>query len=159
MSDAEPPARREAEPSTRRDGEPPTRRDDGLALVALLLGAALAYQGRHVAIELASGIALGLGGALLAVRGGRKIEGRGWLVCALLLGAGALCGCAILELYEEWQAGQWLASGPQSADAPAALHDLAQTVAGLRALGLAGSLAFLLGGVVNRMRTNEKGPD
>jgi hypothetical protein len=142
-----------------------SKRDDGLALIALLLGAALAYQGRHIPIELGAGIALGLGGALLAVRGGRPIEGRGWLVCALLVGAGALLACGVLAFFQEWDAGQWLADGPQSATAPASLRELYRTVAGLRVVGLAGSLIFLLGAIVNRMRTDEsepqkeKGPD
>lgn len=140
-----------------RQRDPHSRSDDAFALLAVILGVALAYEGRQIHIELAAGIALGLGGALLAVRGGRPIEGRGWLWCALLLGAGGLIACAVLELYQEWSAGQWLSQGSQ-ASAPGAIYDIARTLSLLRIGGLAGSLAFLLGSGVQRLGSKRE-PD
>ncbi len=144
-----------------RDQEKPRRRDDALALLGLLVGAAIAFTGRKVLVELCTGAALGLGGVLLAVRGGRKIEGRGWLVCALALGGFAMGGSAFLQFYQEWEAGQWLSQGPQTAMAPDALRNLYRTLSGLRIAGLAGGLCFLLGAAVNKLGAgsgNEKGP-
>lgn len=135
--------------------DPHARGDDAFALLAVILGVVLAYEGRQLPIELAAGVSLGLGGALLAVRGGRPIEGRGWLWCALLLGAGALIACAALETYQEWIAGQWLSQGAQ-ASAPGAIYDVAHTLSILRIAGLAGSLAFLLGGGVQRLSSKRE---
>jgi hypothetical protein len=142
---------------------PPSKvkRDDFLALLALLIGAAIAFIGRKVVIELAGGAALGLGGVLLAVRGGKPIAGRGWMVCALALGGLAFSAVTFLGFYQEWEAGQWFAQGPQTAMPPDAIRNLYRTVSALRIGGLAGGLCFLLGGLVNWLSAsgNEKGPE
>jgi hypothetical protein len=134
-----------------RDKE--VRRDDFLGLSAILVGVAIAFIGRHVMLELGGGVALASGGVLLAIRGGRRIESRGWLTCALVLAAFAFLSVSALQLYEEWEAGQWLAQGPQTGAAPDAMRNLYRTVAALRVGGLAGSLIFLLFALTNRIRS------
>jgi len=143
------------------------RRDDLLAIMGLLAGIAIAFLGRKVLIELAGGIALGLGGALLAIRGGRAIQGRAWLVLALVLAVFAALGAVALELWQEWQAGQWFSEGAPTGAAPDELYRLHRTLAGMRIACLAGSLIFLFGATANKVSSatedekkdkNEKGP-
>lgn len=139
--------------------EAAARKGDVLALVVTLTGVAVAFLGRAVAVELVAGVALGLGGVLLALRGGRPIEGRAWL-------AAAVAGCAIATLathallfYEEWQAGQWFAEGAGGAT-PESLRRLHHTVTIARIGALACSLSFLLGAAVNKLQSGkEKGRD
>jgi hypothetical protein len=148
---------RASDPQAKRAEE--GRRDDLLALMGVLGGIVTAFLGRHVLLVLVAGCALGLGGVLLATRGGRPIQARGWVACAFVLGLGAALAVSVLEVYQEWEAGQWLAEGPQTGQAPDAFRNLSQTAAGLRIASLAGGLCFLLGAVANKMDSgNEKGP-
>jgi hypothetical protein len=127
------------------------RRDDMLAIVGLLAGIAIAFIGRKVLIEMVGGIGLGLGAALLAIRGGKPIQGRTWLILALVVCVFAALGGAALELYEEWQAGQWFAEGAPTGAAPDELYRLHKTLAAMRVACLAGGLVFLLGSVTNKL--------
>jgi len=129
----------------------PERRDDALAIAALLAGIGIAFLGRKILIEMVGGIGLGLGGALLAIRGGKPIQGRSWLVLALVLAIFAALSAGSLELYEEWSAGQWLAEGAPTGAAPDELYKLHRTLAGARIACLAGGLTFLLGAVANKI--------
>lgn len=131
------------------------RRDDFVALSGILVGVAIAYLGRHVMLELGGGIALATGGVLLVLRGGRRIESRGWLTCALALSGVAFLAVAALQLWEEWEAGQWFAEGSQTGAAPDAMRNLYQTVAGLRVGGVAGALVFLLLALSNRIQSQK----
>jgi hypothetical protein len=147
------------------DGAPPrpqeqrdrvrARRDDMLAIAGLLAGISIAFLGRKVIIELAGGIGLGLGGALLAIRGGKPIQGRTWLVLALVLAVFAAMGGGALELYEEWSAGQWFAEGAPTGATPNELYRLYRTLAAMRIACLAGGLTYLLGAVVNKLSGDE----
>jgi hypothetical protein len=145
---------------TRIVGESPkrdsvqTRRDDFLAIAALLSGVAIAFLGRKVILELAGGVGLGLGGALVAIRGGKPIQGRTWLVLALVLVAAL--GTVALELYQEWSAGQWFAEGAPTGATPVELYRLHRTLAGMRVACLVGGLVFLLGAVANKVSGDEK---
>lgn len=135
-----------------------SRRDDVLVVVALLSGLGIAFEGRHVVLELAGGITLALGAALLAVRGGRPIQGRGWIVCALVLGVGGALLAAGLELWQEWDAGQWLAEGPQTSLAPEDLRRAARTLVMMRLASLVGGLGFLLGAITNKIGNEPEQP-
>jgi hypothetical protein len=133
-----------------------TRRDDMLAIAGLLAGIAIGFLGRRVILELAGGVALGLGGALLAIRGGKPIQGRTWIVLALVLATFAALGAGALELYQEWSAGQWFADGAPTGAAPDELYRLHRTLAGMRVACLAGGLVYLLGAVANKVGGDSK---
>ncbi len=131
-------------------------KDDRLALVAILIGAGLALVGWRTPIELSSGIAIALGGVLLALRGKRPIAGRAWLRAALFCGALAIVVSMALGVYAEWVAGQWFAEGSQPGDTSQELRRIAHTAMLARYGGLFGACAFLLGAIANRFSGNEK---
>ncbi|HZS40120.1 MAG TPA: hypothetical protein VFF06_24990 [Polyangia bacterium] len=134
--------------------------DDRLALMATLIGAGLALAGWRSPIELVSGLAIGLGGVLLAVRGDRAVDGRAWMRAAMVTGALAFIASLGLALYVDWLAGQWLAGGARSGSVEnAELVRWVRVGMGARYLGLFCALAFVLGAVVNRFSGNKKGPD
>jgi hypothetical protein len=130
----------------------PNKRDDLLALVCVLVGAVVAFEGRHVMIGLIGGVACGLGGVSLAVRGGRPIEARGLIVCALLACGGGTLGRYGLEIYQEIQAGQWFAEGAPTGGTVDDWRGLYRTVSILRIVSVAGGLALLLLALVERVR-------
>jgi len=132
--------------------------DDRLALMATLIGAGLALAGWRSPIELVSGLGIGLGGVVLAVRGDRAIEARAWLRAGMVTSALAFIASMGLALYVDWLAGQWLAAGARSAGNVELVRWVRVGVAA-RYLGLFCALAFLLGAVVNRFSGNKKGPD
>jgi hypothetical protein len=90
---------------------------------------------------------------VLALRGGRPIEGRAWLRAALFIGALAIVISMALGLYAEWVAGQWFAEGAQPGDTSQELRRIARTGSLARSVGLFCALAFLLGAIVNRLRS------
>ncbi len=139
-------------PAPAKDDKPDPRgkRDDLVAILAVLFGIAIAFEGRGVKLGLAAGVALALGGVLLAIRGGKRIDGRWWIVCALVLAAGSALARVLLELYQELIAGQWLADGAPSGAAVEDFRFLYRMVSGLRIATLAGSMTVLLGGVASR---------
>jgi len=128
----------------------PSKRDDVVAIVALLCGIVIAFEGRQVMVGLGAGVALASGGVLLAIRGGRPIDGRWWIVLGLVTAAGASLARVALELYEEFQAGQWFAEGAPTGTTVDNFATLYRTVSGLRIAALAGALVVLLGGIANR---------
>jgi hypothetical protein len=121
-------------------------------LVTLLLGAAIAFAGRREDLQLATGLALGMGGVLLALRGERRLEGRSWLRAALTIAAFAVAGCYAIGFYEEWVAGQWFAEGAGAGPTRAELKKLHDASSLMRIVGLASALGLLLGAIVNRVR-------
>lgn len=137
------------------DQAPARRRgDDFLAVAALLVGTGVAAIFRGEPLELAGGVALAAGGAALALRGERPIEGAAWLRAALALSAVATLFCHGIAFYQEWIVGQWFAEGAQPAETSHELRNLARYASAARIAGLAFALAFLLGAVVARL-----GPD
>src|SRR6185369_15718813 len=85
--------------------------DDRLALGAVLLGGGMAFLARADPMALGSGVALGLAGVILALRGDRAIAGRGWLRAAMFLTLLAFLARFGLERYQEWVVAQWFAEG------------------------------------------------
>jgi hypothetical protein len=137
--------------------------DDRLALMATLIGAGLALAGWRSPIELTSGLAVGLGGVLLSVRGDRAIEARVWMRAAMVTSALAFIASMALALYVDWLAGQWLEGGAHAGTVEnAELVRWVRVGAAARYLGLFCALGFLLGALVNRFAGNsgnKKGPD
>jgi len=129
-----------------------TKRDDFLALVCVLVGALVAFEGRHAMIGLIAGVACGLGGVSLAVRGGRPIDGRGWIVCALLACGGGTLARYGLEVYQEIQAGQWFSEGAATGGTVDDWRGLYRTLSTLRIVAVAGGLSLLLLALVQRVR-------
>jgi hypothetical protein len=86
-----------------------------LALAAILLGAAIALLGVRSPFNLSTGLAIGLAGALLAVRGERPVPSPRLMVAALALGVLAVCGVGLVHFYEEWEIGQRLSEGASPA--------------------------------------------
>jgi hypothetical protein len=128
------------------------KRDDLLALVCVLVGVLVAFEGRHVTLGLITGVACGLGGVVLAVRGDRPIDGRGWVVCALLACGGGTLARYVLEVYQELQAGQWFSEGAPTGAGVDDWIGLYRTVSVLRIIALAGGLGVLLAALVQRLR-------
>jgi hypothetical protein len=95
-------------------------------------------------------VALALGGVLLAIRGGKRIEGRWWIVLALIVGVGSAICRMLLELYQEFQAGQWFSEGAPTGATVDDFTTLYRVVTGFRIATLAGSMTVLLGGLANR---------
>jgi hypothetical protein len=139
----------EPAPSKKKE-DPRGKRDDLVAIVAVLGGIAIAFEGRGVKLGLGAGVALALGGVLLAIRGGKRIDGRWWIVLALITAIGSAVGRMLLELYQEFQAGQWFADGAPTGATVDDFTTLYRTVAGMRIATLAGSMTVLLGGLANR---------
>jgi hypothetical protein len=132
------------------------RGDDRVSILAVLVGATLAFIGYRQWVLLSSGVAMGIGGVILALRGDKPIDGRAWLRAAVLLGGIALVASLMLDLYSEWIAGQWFAEGSQPGDTAQQLRFVAKTSVGMRFVGLFFALAFLLGALVNRLRSGDE---
>jgi hypothetical protein len=152
-AEGEPPATGDATaPAARADGAAGNvaRRDDRLALATIVLGAATAFLGVRVPPVLMSGVALGLAGVLLAVRGDRPVPMPRLLTAGLVLAVAAVAGTALIGLYEEWIVGQQLAEGASTVYVTASMRPYARAAAGLRSLGLFAALSMLLGAAVTR---------
>jgi hypothetical protein len=129
----------------------PSKRDDRLTLATIALGAATALLGIRAPLTLVTGVALGLAGVLLAVRGDRRVSGPRLMTAALAIAVVAVLAVAVLGLYEEWLVGQRLAEGAAPGYVMAAMRPYARARAGLRAIALFSSLAMLLGACVTRV--------
>jgi len=134
-------------------------KEDRISILAVIVGATLAFIGWRQWILLSSGIGMALGGVVLALRGQRPVQARGWLRAALLLGAIAIVMSLMLDLYADWVAAQWFAEGSQPGNTAQELRLIARTSAGMRSAGLFLSLAFLLGALANRFGGDAKKPD
>ncbi len=126
--------------------------DDRLALVAVIVGAAVAFLARRQPLLLGAGASMGLAGVLLALRGERPIAARGWLRAALTIAMLAIAAAFGIELYQEWIVGQWFAEGATSRAATDELRRMSETISLLHVTALGSSLAMLLGAAVNRMK-------
>lgn len=127
------------------------KRDDRLALAAILLGAGIALLGVRVPMTLVTGVALGLAGALLAVRGDRPVAAPRWMLAALVLAVVAIVTVAALGFWEEWMVGQRLAEGASPQWVTAAIRPYVRAAAALRSLALFAALAMLLGAALARL--------
>ncbi|HEX6838516.1 MAG TPA: hypothetical protein VF334_18190 [Polyangia bacterium] len=127
------------------------KRDDRLARAAILLGAATALAGVRAPMTLVTGVALGLAGALLAVRGDRPVPSPRLMAAALGLAVVAVVAVALLGFWEEWMVGQRLAEGASPQWVTAALRPYVRAAAALRSLGLFAALAMLLGATFTRL--------
>jgi hypothetical protein len=126
------------------------KRDDRLALATIALGAATALLGMRAPLTLITGVALGLAGALLAVRGDRPVPVPRLMAVALALAIVAVAATALLGLYEEWIIGQRLSEGASPEWVTAAVRPYVRTAAALRSLALFAALAMLLGAALAR---------
>jgi hypothetical protein len=124
--------------------------DDRFALGAVLVGGAIAFLARRDPMVLGTGVALGLAGVILALRGGRPIGARRWLRAGLLLSVLAVLARYGLETYQEWVVAQWFAEGHSGTATNYEVQHIGEVVSGLRIGGLASSLATLVGAVANR---------
>lgn len=127
------------------------KRDDRLALAAILLGAGIALTGVRAPMTLVTGVALGLAGALLAVRGDRRVPSPRLMLAALVLAVVAIVAVVLLGFWEEWMVGQRLAEGASPQWVTAALRPYVRAAAALRSLGLFAALAMLLGAAFARL--------
>jgi hypothetical protein len=132
------------------------RRDDRLALAAILLGAAIALMGIRAPLTLVTGLALGLGGALLAVRGDRPVPAPRLLILALAVAVTAIVAVAIVRFYEEWEVGQRLAEGAAPGFVVVVMRPYARLAAALRSLALFCGLALLFGSALTRVPSSGK---
>jgi hypothetical protein len=124
--------------------------DDLLALTAVVIGAGIAFLHMRQPIELTGGVGLALGGVLLAVRGDRVVQGRGWLRAALVVSALATLLAALLRLYAEWIVGQWFSEGAQPGDTAQEIRRMAYYGNIFRFVGFGLGLAFLIGALFSR---------
>lgn len=136
----------------------PARRDDRLALAAIALGAATALFGLRAPLTLITGVALGLAGVLLAVRGDRPIPAPRLLALALALAVAAVVATALLGVWEEWIVGQRLSEGASPDYVTAAMRPYVRTGAALRSFALFAALAMLLGAIVTRLPGSADAP-
>jgi hypothetical protein len=127
------------------------KRDDRLALATIALGAATALLGVRAPMTLTTGVALGLAGVLLAVRGDRPVPAPRLMTAALALAVLAVIGTALLGLYEEWLVGQRLADGASPAWVSESVRPYVRLAAALRAFALFTGLATLLGAALTRV--------
>jgi hypothetical protein len=127
------------------------KRDDRLALATIALGAATALLGVRAPLTLTTGVALGLAGVLLAVRGDRPVPLPRLMTAALALAVLAEAATALLGLYEEWIVGQRLSEGASPEWVTAAVRPYVRVAAGLRSLALFAALSMLLGAVLTRL--------
>jgi len=124
--------------------------DDLLALAAVLVGGATAYLHWREPIDLGGGIAMALGGVILALRGDKVVVGRAWLRAALLIGAVATVLSMALSTYAEWIVGQWFSEGSQPGETAQELRRMGRYSAWFRITSVAMSAAFLVGAVFGR---------
>jgi len=129
------------------------KRDDRLALATIALGAGVALLGVHAPLALVTGVALGLAGVLLAIRGDRPVPAPRLMIAGLAVAVIAVVVVALLGLWEEWIAGQRLAEGASPDFVTAAMRPYVRAAAALRSLALFAALAMLLGAVVTRLST------
>ncbi|MDB4971554.1 MAG: hypothetical protein JWN44_7243 [Myxococcales bacterium] len=134
----------------------PKGRDDRLALAAILLGAGIALLGLRSPFSLSTGMAIGLAGALLAVRGERPVPAPRLMAAALVLAVLAVCGVVLLGFYEEWEVGQRLSEGAAPGYVTSLMRPYARVVAALRSGALFCALSFLLGATVTRLGSSGK---
>ncbi|HWE27066.1 MAG TPA: hypothetical protein VHB97_03645, partial [Polyangia bacterium] len=87
------------------------KRDDRLALATIALGAGTALVGIRAPLTLLTGVALGIAGVLLAVRGDRPVPSPRLMSAALALAVAGVVAVALLGLWEEWIVGQRLSEG------------------------------------------------
>ncbi|MGZ3442458.1 MAG: hypothetical protein ACXVDD_23215 [Polyangia bacterium] len=127
------------------------KRDDRLALATIALGAATALLGVHAPMTLSTGVALGLAGVLLAVRGDRPVPAPRLMTAALALAVVAVIATALLGLYEEWIVGQRLADGASPTFVTEAMRPYVRLGAALRAFALFAGLGMLLGAALTRL--------
>lgn len=125
--------------------------DDRLALATIALGAATALLGLRAPMTLTTGVALGLAGVLLAVRGDRAVPALSLMTTALVAAVAAVAATALLGLYEEWIVGQRLADGASPDFARAAIRPYVRAAAALRAAAVFAALAMLLGAALTRL--------
>jgi hypothetical protein len=126
--------------------------DDRFALAAVIIGGTMAFLTRRDPMGLGTGLALGLAGAILALRGERNIGGKGWLQAALMIALAAFLSRIGLEMYQEWVVAQWFAEGTGGMATQNELQRMTEVATGLRITALASSLALLLGAAVHRMK-------
>ena len=127
------------------------KRDDRLALATIALGTATALLGARAPMTLTTGVALGLAGVLLAVRGDRRVPAPRLMTAALALAVLAVIGTALLGLYEEWLVGQRLADGASPSWVNESVRPYVRLAAALRAFALFSGLATLLGAALSRV--------
>jgi hypothetical protein len=126
--------------------------DDRFALAAVIFGGAIAFLARHDPMGLGTGLAIGLAGALLAMRGEHPIGGRAWLRAALTISLLAFFARFGLETYQEWIVSQWFAEGASGTAANRELQRMSELAAALRIVALGTGLGMLLGAAVHRMK-------
>jgi hypothetical protein len=126
------------------------KRDDRLALATIALGAGAALLGVRAPLTLTTGVALGLAGVLLAVRGDRPVPSPRLMTVALALALLAVTAAAILGIYEEWLVGQRLSEGASPEWVYNGIRPYVLFAAALRAFALFTSLAMLLGAALTR---------
>jgi hypothetical protein len=129
------------------------KRDDRLALATIALGAATALLGLRTPLVLSTGVALGLAGVLLAVRGDRRVPSPRLMAGALAFAVLAVIAVALLGVWEEWIVGQRLSEGLSPDYVTAAMVPYVRVAAALRSLALFAALAMLLGAAVTRVGT------
>jgi hypothetical protein len=132
------------------------RSDDRLALAAIVTGAATALLGVHAPLTLSTGLAIGLSGVLLAVRGDRRVPAPRLMALALAVALAAVVGAAVVAVYEDWEIGQRLAEGAPLHYVTAALRPFARAEAALRSLALFSGLSLLLGAGLTRWGSSGK---
>lgn len=132
------------------------KRDDRLALAAIALGAATALFGVRAPLTLVTGVALGLAGVLLAVRGDRRVPSPRLMTAALAFAVVAVVTVALLGLWEEWIVGQRLSEGASPTFVTAVVRPYVHAASALRALALFAALALLLGAALTRLATSGK---
>jgi|GEM_PF-2735245 len=129
--------------------------DDLLALFAILIGSGVAYLHWRQPLDLGGGVALALGGVILALRGDKIVVGRSWLRAALIITGMATLLSLALGTYAEWIVGQWFSEGSQPGETAQELRRMGRYAAWFRITALAMSAAFLVGAVFGR----EPNPD
>jgi hypothetical protein len=127
------------------------KRDDRLALATIALGAATALLGIRAPMTLTTGVALGLAGVLLAVRGERPVPAPRLMTAALVTAVLAVIAVALLGLYEEWMIGQRLSEGASPVWVTSAMRPWVRLGSALRAFALFAGLGMLLGAAVTRL--------
>ena len=127
------------------------KRDDRLALATIALGAGVALIGLRAPLSLVTGVALGIAGVLLAVRGDHPIPSPRLMIAALTVAVLAVVTVALLGLWEEWIAGQRLSEGAAPTFVTAAMRPYVRAAAALRSIALFAALAMLLGSIVTRL--------
>lgn len=125
-------------------------RDNRLALATIALGAGVALLGVRTPMALVTGVALGLAGVLLAVRGDRPVPSPRLMSLALTLAVGAVIAVGLLGFWEEWVVGQRLAEGASPTYVTALMRPYVRAASGLRSFGLFAALAMLLGAATTR---------